>query len=68
VVETMIRCVKPSLPDADRNESMSGFETVECGSKNLHCTATLLPVSRSTATMSMPVSCLPPRPGQSCHR
>jgi len=67
VVETMIRSAKPSLPDADRNESMASLSTVECDPKNLHWIATLPPVRLSTATRSMPVSCLPPRPGHSCH-
>jgi len=33
----------------------------------LHCTATRFAVTRSLATRSIPVSCFPARPGQSCH-
>lgn len=47
------------------NESIIGLETVVVGAKNLHWIATFWPVSRSLATRSMPVSCLPPLSGHS---
>jgi hypothetical protein len=45
------------LPDSARKESISPLgRAAEFGSKNLHCTATRSPVSRSRATRSMPWS------------
>jgi hypothetical protein len=68
VVDTMIRSVNPSFPDADRKESISGLLIVESAAKNLHWIATSPPVTASAATRSMPVSGRPPRPGHSLHR